>query len=160
MKWGVYVYYYWLVLCFKFQEIIYHSKLSLRKVYKLIYKQSEIFVSCFICSEKFIPPSMTSPLDVHVTENEDAVFEVRVSGHPSPDVTWYQGGTALTPSVRVKIEIDGNVRRLILGKCQLEDGGKVKVRASNKSGRKTEETTLVVKGLFIHSSWELLNVYS
>ena len=89
---------------------------------------------------------MTSPLDVHVIENEDAVFEVRVSGRPSPDVTWYQGDTALTPSDRVRIESDGDVRRLVMGKCQLEDGGIFRIIASNKAGEEMRETTLLVKG--------------
>ena len=81
-----------------------------------------------------------------MTENEDAVFEVRVSGHPSPDVTWYQGHTVLTPSDRVKIESDGDVRRLVLGKCQLEDAGKFRIVASNKAEEERGEATLIVKG--------------
>ena len=108
----------------------------------------QLFIVRFIYSEKLISPSVTSPHDVHLTENEDAVFEVRVTGHPSPDVTWNQGDTSLTPSDRVKIEIDGDVRRLVLGKCQLPDGGKIRITASNKAGLKTEKASLVVKGLF------------
>ena len=118
--------------------------------YQQIFSQkNKIFILLFVCSEKLILPSLTSPLDVHVTENEDAVFEARVSGHPSPDVTWYQGHTALTPSDRVKIESHGDVRRLILGKCQLEDGRKFRIIASNMAGEERRESTLVVKGLLV-----------
>ncbi|KAG7233679.1 hypothetical protein INR49_006716 [Caranx melampygus] len=67
---------------------------------------------------------------VEVTEKEDATFETEISEDDVPG-EWKLKGEVLTRSPTCDIQMEGNVRRLILKNCQLDQAGEVSYQALN-----------------------------
>lgn len=66
----------------------------------------------------------------------------KVSGVPSPEVTWYKDGTQLTPSDKYQIKRDGDVCSLYINDCKSSDAGIYRAFAVNKEGSDTCEAKL------------------
>jgi predicted membrane GTPase involved in stress response len=69
-------------------------------------------LSCFA----EIPIEFIVPLkDISVLERQNVKLEVKVN-KPNVTLTWMKDGTVLTPSERIDIEVDGQVRAWSSGK--------------------------------------------
>ena len=83
--------------------------------------------------------------DVEVTEKETATFECEVS-KPKQVAEWYQAGGKIEPGVgdwsRFRIEVDGQIHRLIIESAQMDDAEKY---SCNIKDKKTS-AKLTVKG--------------
>jgi obscurin-RhoGEF protein len=59
-----------------------------------------------------------------VTETEDATFVCQLS-KPNQEVTWNLKGKPIKPSDKYIIEVDGDVYKLTIKNCTLEDAAEV-----------------------------------
>lgn len=81
------------------------------------------------------------------------LLECDVIGSPTPTITWYRDGTALSPNTRTKSLYDGRVALLKISKSATEDSGKYEVVAQNCCGKISVDCLVVVKGMTVrHSS--------
>lgn len=81
------------------------------------------------------------------------LLECDVIGSPTPTITWYRDGTALSPNTRTKSLYDGRVALLKISKSATEDSGKYEVVAQNCCGQISVDCLVVVKGMTVrHSS--------
>ncbi|CAG0890532.1 unnamed protein product [Cyprideis torosa] len=90
--------------------------------------------------------------DKDIQEGKTARFDVRVSGRPSPDVSWYCNGRQILDDQTHKILVNesGN-HALMITVANREDGGQYTCIAKNKSGQAKYEfnVTVVEKELLI-----------
>ena len=103
-----------------------------------------IYFSSFL-SAKLIPPGFIEKLKTsQVQEGEPLRLEVRVSGEPEPEVTWYRDGTKIVSSPDFKIQQEGDKHTLQIPEAFLDDAGKISVQAVNPAGEATCTATLHV----------------
>lgn len=81
-----------------------------------------------------------------MSEGEDAIFTIRVSGEP--EVTWYHDDKLIDDDVRFSIETEGELIRLCIKETQPEDAGRYKCVAKNKAGESSCAVSLRVKETF------------
>lgn len=94
--------------------------------------------------------------DVDVTEGEDARLEVKVSGHPTPDVQWYRGRKKLKDDERVTIEKpdEDGVYALNIKDTNVDDSDIYKCIASNDVGDTEVKAELKIKEKKVHPEFE------
>ena len=96
-------------------------------------------------SELTLPPEFTKTLqDVNVVEGEDVILKVIISGKPQPTVAWSKNRKDIKESRKQKFLQDGQEYSLIISDVDVQDQGKYRVTASNKSGEKFSVTQLTV----------------
>ncbi|VEL22497.1 unnamed protein product [Protopolystoma xenopodis] len=72
-------------------------------------------------------------------------FLVRISGKPTPEVTWLLNEEPIIPDSMTKIYGDGAINYLEIGRCMHEVGAnKLRVVARNALGEASAETVLTV----------------
>lgn len=86
------------------------------KVYNIIVKRKKIY--WFAALEEFIQKL----LDFEVIEKDEAVFYVEVSTEKAV-VTWHKDGEEITGNDRMKVEVNGKIRRLVISSTNLLDEG-------------------------------------
>ncbi|XP_059058380.1 obscurin, partial [Achroia grisella] len=93
----------------------------------------------------FKPPSFSQRFtDLQQLPTFDAKFPARVSGIPSPEISWYKDGVALQPGDKYHVRRDGDACCLYVRDVTLGDAGRYRCRASNREGEATCEATLEV----------------
>lgn len=75
---------------------------------------------------------------------KDAKFPARVTGVPTPEVTWYKDGEPINASSKYYIKRDGDVCSLTVANCQSSDAGLYRAIATNREGQDTCTATLQV----------------
>ena len=89
------------------------------------------------------PQFIERPKHTDVSEGEDAIFTIRVSGEP--EVTWYHDDKPIDEDARFVIETEGELIRLCIKDTQPEDAGRYKCVAKNKAGESSCTVSLRVK---------------
>lgn len=73
--------------------------------------------------------------DLEVTEGGSAMFEVKVTGTPTPEIQWYKQREEVRASRRIIIEDKPNgVHTLTITKCLMNDDAEYECRATNSEG--------------------------
>uniref|UniRef100_A0A915IUQ6 Ig-like domain-containing protein n=1 Tax=Romanomermis culicivorax TaxID=13658 RepID=A0A915IUQ6_ROMCU len=92
------------------------------------------------------PPKIIQPLrNASIMEGNRIVFEVRVTGDPEPDVTWFKNGIALSPTATCQILKDHyGCHRLVLENVNLQDSGEYSIKATNLAGEAKNSADLQV----------------
>lgn len=86
----------------------------------------------------FSPPRFTQLFtDVQQTPGRDAKLSGKVSGVPSPEVTWFKDGHQLFPSDKYRIKREGDLVTLYIDDCTTADSGLYRAFAVNKEGSDT-----------------------
>lgn len=81
------------------------------------------------------PPTFVKNIkDVYIVEGSCTRFDVKVTGMPEPDVSWYKDGQPIKQDKRVEIVHDDDTSALILMYGTLEDAGDYTCKASNEAG--------------------------
>ena len=81
------------------------------------------------------PPAFVKNLkDVYIVEGSCTRFDVKVTGMPEPDVTWYKDGRPVKEDKHLELVHDEDTSALILMYGKLEDAGDYICKASNEAG--------------------------
>ncbi|KAF2885739.1 hypothetical protein ILUMI_20443 [Ignelater luminosus] len=79
-----------------------------------------------------------------VKEGEPIYIDVKISGEPAPDVTWYQDNKTLIPTNHVRVEDIPYNSKFFNDKPERKDTGVYKIQAVNKYGTDTAEIEITV----------------
>lgn len=91
------------------------------------------------------PPEFVQPLKVvEVTEGEPARLECRVTGIPSPTISWLKDEKPVVESKRVQTGTEGELCFLSIPETIPDDEGEYKCEARNDFGRATTMSELLV----------------
>ncbi|XP_063239264.1 obscurin-like [Bacillus rossius redtenbacheri] len=92
------------------------------------------------------PPIVT--VDTRPTEvslGDTAVFELRVQGHPRPDIKWLKNGKEIQTGGRIRSVREGDDSiSLIVREVAAEDAGKYTVVVSNRAGESSTQFDLLI----------------
>lgn len=84
--------------------------------------------------------------DKESSVNENIVLEVKVTGSPTPEITWYKDGKKVEGTQRVILESREELFKLKVDNASVDDSGVYKARARNKSGETdSKEAKIKVK---------------
>ena len=72
--------------------------------------------------------------DVAIIEGDPAKLEVKVSGHPPPEINWLLDGHEIKPSKDFGMKFDGEKAVLTIKEACPEDSGVYSCRVTNKLG--------------------------
>lgn len=101
-------------------------------------------------SKSLKPNFVKIPGDKEVTEGKMVRFDLRVSGRPFPDVSWYLNGTQVVDDLTHKLLVnEGGVHALMITSTSRTDAGTYTCVARNKSGDATFTVNLHVIGKFL-----------
>lgn len=82
--------------------------------------------------------------DLTVKQGEPIYLDVKVSGEPPPEVTWYVNGKVLQPTSQKRVEnVDYNTK-FYNDNPERKDTGTYKIVATNKYGQDEAEFELTV----------------
>lgn len=99
--------------------------------------------------EKMIAPEFVGGDEagpVTITEDDNVTLEVKVDGHPKPEVTWSKDGKPLKESESVTIEEKGDYYRIMIKGASLDDSGQYKCEAKSDAGTVSRSYDMVVEG--------------
>lgn len=100
-------------------------------------------------SKALKPNFVKIPGDKEVTEGKMVRFDLRVSGRPFPDVSWYLNGNQLVDDATHKLLVnEGGVHALMITSTSRTDAGTYTCVARNKSGDANFTVNLHVIGKF------------
>lgn len=100
---------------------------------------------CFSEKPEGTAPEFVQPLKVvEVVEGEPARLECRVTGLPSPNITWLKDEKVIVESIRVKTSMEGELCFLLIPETTLDDEGEFKCEARNDFGKATTMSELLV----------------
>ena len=85
---------------------------------------------------------MQFPEETHVVEGEGVLFQVKVTGSPTPRLTWYQNGEMVTADYSMELAKDGT---LTLPSVESRHSGMYKLVAQNPAGKAEKEVRLFVQ---------------
>lgn len=85
--------------------------------------------------------------DLSVDEDTKVTFEVRVTGKPEPEITWYKDGRLLVNSEAHKITHSKGLVTMVISRVGRFDGGKYVCVAKNPGGQAQNSALLLVKGV-------------
>ena len=96
-------------------------------------------------------PQFTVPLkNLTVDEDTQITFDVKVTGNPEPEITWFKDGILLHHSLSHHITYSDGVVRLFIPQAKQSDTGKYVCVATNLGGRAQNSADLTVKGAKLH----------
>lgn len=96
------------------------------------------------------PPAFVKNLkDVYIVEGSCTRFDVKVTGMPEPDVTWYKDGRPVKADKHLELVHDEDTSALILMYGKLEDAGDYICKASNEAGDAQSSARLHISPLQI-----------
>ncbi|KAL3252345.1 hypothetical protein MRX96_017664 [Rhipicephalus microplus] len=78
-------------------------------------------------------------------ENKSAQFQCKVTGNPTPEITWYKGTRELHESLKYSITREGELCTLIISDIFGEDADEYTCRAVNKGGTRSTRAELLIK---------------
>ncbi|KAA3674164.1 uncharacterized protein DEA37_0013564 [Paragonimus westermani] len=91
------------------------------------------------------PQFDVKPQAATIAEGTPVRFLVRVSGKPTPKLTWYLNEQVIESDSMTKIYSDGAINYLEMGRCPaLQGSNKLRVVAQNQLGQTEAETVLTV----------------
>uniref|UniRef100_A0A673ARS2 Ig-like domain-containing protein n=1 Tax=Sphaeramia orbicularis TaxID=375764 RepID=A0A673ARS2_9TELE len=103
------------------------------------------------------PPTIQEkPEVVRVTRGDPVCLECRVAGSPQISVGWSKDGKELQSSRKYQLLYEQNCSRLNIKSTEADDAGEYEFRASNSIGTCTCKITLMVLGLSLFVSEQLL----
>lgn len=82
--------------------------------------------------------------DIQVTINEEAVFQARIKGNPTPSVTWLLNGTILSESENITILEKGDTYTLKITCVTSHEVGEVVCKAKNTMGQASSKADLTL----------------
>lgn len=82
--------------------------------------------------------------NITVKEGEPIYIDVKVSGEPAPDVTWYQEGRTLIDSAHKRVDNKPYNSKFFNDKPERKDTGVYKIVAVNKYGQDQAEIEITV----------------
>jgi hypothetical protein len=94
--------------------------------------------------------------NLEVLERSSAKFEVRVDGHPTPEIAWFKDGVDIeikgiqheasieSPKYEAETGEDGRAW-LVINRCGEDDDAEYSCRASNATGQVTTKAELYVE---------------
>ncbi|XP_054706308.1 titin-like isoform X2 [Uloborus diversus] len=98
-------------------------------------QENDVDVSGTGASRALKPNFVKIPGDKEVTEGKMVRFDLRVSGRPFPDVTWYLNGNQVVDDATHKLLVnEGGVHALMITSASRTDAGNYTCIAKNKSG--------------------------
>lgn len=83
-------------------------------------------------------------LDTQEMPANDAKFAYKLSGTPSPDITWYKNNEPISDGLKFKMKSEGDIGCLFVKNCCLEDAGTYKCVARNREGEDSTQAKLNV----------------
>ncbi|PIK60966.1 putative titin [Apostichopus japonicus] len=97
----------------------------------------------------YIRPSFPKGLRrMRVREGRVARIEIRVSGHPTPEVTWMKDGVQIEDEDRISVErAPGGVETLVISGIAPTDAGRYQVMAKSVAGKASVAADLIVVDL-------------
>jgi hypothetical protein len=101
-----------------------------------------ITVTCFVVES---PVFATKPTTQEVNQGETAVFETKIDGYPTPEITWFLNGKLLTLKDGAQAELNavtGNAKLLISKVDFQQHTGVVTCRLENAHGTQEETVRL------------------
>ena len=90
-----------------------------------------------------VPAIVQFPKDTHVEEGEALLFQLKVTGVPHPNLTWYHNGVQVKADYSRDLAGDGS---LTLPSTELKHSGVYRLVAHNSVGRVEQEVRLAVGG--------------
>lgn len=91
------------------------------------------------------PVFVSKPISQEVEQNDTAVFETKIDGYPTPEVTWFLNGKPLTKEKGILIEFDPTTdhAKLSIQNTNLQQhAGSVICRLKNEHGNQEETVQL------------------
>ena len=119
-------------------------------IYKVVMKNSEGEITSQGKLNVYTPSVISSvPPKIEATEGKQVIIRCKISGHPTPEITFLKDKKDVTTSEgksRFHIEHDNKTDevRLIISGVKEEDQGKYTIRAKNPAQTVDEQTNLVV----------------
>ncbi len=105
------------------------------------------FSDAFLQEAQQKPPRFTQPLkDAQVDEGNRFEFLGRVSGKPTPEVTWYKDGVPIVNNPDYETTFVNGVALLRIDETFTEDSAVFTCRATNAAGSAESQARLFVKG--------------
>ena len=96
------------------------------------------------------PPAFVKQLkDVYIVEGSSTRFDVKVTGMPEPEVTWYKDGEPVRKDKHMEIIHDEDTSALILMYSKLDDAGDYTCKAVNEAGDAESSARLHISPLQI-----------
>ncbi|XP_013793623.2 myosin light chain kinase, smooth muscle-like, partial [Limulus polyphemus] len=85
-------------------------------------------------------------VDTFAVIGDAARFEVKVTGKPKPEVSWFKDGEQLSADERIKIssDVEDNYYILTINNLALEDSGKYSCTAFSDKGSASDKATMTV----------------
>ena len=78
---------------------------------------------------------------------EEVSIEVKVGGHPQPDVRWTSDDRDVITDKAMRLDKDGEKHRLIITRPEIKHEGRYQITAINNVGVDTQEVNLIVRGM-------------
>ncbi|KAK3083136.1 hypothetical protein FSP39_014900 [Pinctada imbricata] len=92
--------------------------------------------------------------DVHIPEGKGVKLEVKFSGSPTPEVTWFRGQDRIIPSSVYKITIEINRSVLEITEAYPEDSDKYTVILKNAAGETQKSVQVNVESFYSSTAEE------
>ena len=91
----------------------------------------------------FLAPDIVEfPEETHAVEGESVLFQLRVTGSPTPKLTWYYNGEEVLADYSMEVAEDGT---FFLPSVEVRHSGIYKLVAQNSAGKKEREMRLFVE---------------
>ena len=100
-----------------------------------------MYLHALLSLETSKPFIRSFPEDMTVTEGNRVEFQVKVSGTPEPQLTWYHESTRLSNDYAHEISTDGT---LIIATTEIKHSGTYRLVASNSVGKTEKKFTLTL----------------
>ncbi|XP_074047393.1 striated muscle preferentially expressed protein kinase isoform X2 [Macrotis lagotis] len=108
--------------------------------------RDELTCSARLTVQPSLAPLFTRMLeDVEVLEGRGARFDCKISGLPSPTVTWTHFGNPVEENENVRLRHDGGLHSLLIAHVGSEDEGLYEVNATNIHGQANCSAQLYVE---------------
>ena len=86
--------------------------------------------------------------DGKIVEASEIVYKVKVTGSPTPTVTWIANNEVLQNDSRCTITQNGNEYKMVVKKARLDDAGCYQCKITNNKGEVVQKAVLTVLRIF------------
>ena len=100
---------------------------------------TELYINFFITT---VPAIVQFPEDTYIQEGEGVLFQVKVTGVPHPNLTWYHNGVEVKKDYSMDLSEHGS---LIMPSAESKHSGVYKLVVHNTAGRVEREVRLTVE---------------